>query len=250
MREPGFDAAAFGELVATDETRHALRYLTAPPISDDDLKTLAEINSFTAASLTPESAARLRDVMFRILDPKRFPWIAENRPPTASESKTAIIASAALIAARKVETFRRIDAKNRQEGSVKELLAKLKFTEIPCRPIPTAAAAPKAGEFMGETKVAGAKADIVAGLPDGRTLVIECKVSNSTVNSYKRIVHDTGGKSTIWYQQFGRANILVTAVISGVFSPANLEHVQNDKDVFLFWAHSLDDLKSFLGKLK
>lgn len=75
-------------------------------------------------------------------------------------------------------------------------------------------------------------------------------MSNSSVNSYKRIVHDTGGKATIWYQQFGRANMVVTAVLSGVFSPANLEHVQNDKDVFLFWAHRLGDLKSFLAGLK
>ncbi len=245
-----FDAPAFIKLVANGRTRYALRYLTAPPVSDADLKTLSEVNSFTAACQTPATAARLRDLVFRLLDPKRFPWIAENRAPSAYERDAAILASTALVAARKIETFRRTDAKNRQEGSVKDLLTELKFTEIRCRTILTAADAPNASEFMGEAHVAGAKADIVAGLPDGRTLIIECKATHSTANSYKRIVHDTGGKSTIWYQQFGRANILVTAVISGVISPANLEHVQNDKDVFLFWAHRLDDLKSFLGKLK
>lgn len=43
--------------------------------------------------------------------------------------------------------------------------------------------------------------------------------------------------STIWHAQFGRANIVVAAVLSGVFSPANCELVQNEKDVSLFWDH-------------
>lgn len=248
LRADNFDVAAFAALVAADDTRRALCYLTAPPISDDDLKTLAEASSFSAARLTadPASAARIRDLLFRILDPKRFPWVSENRAPTETERRAAVIASAALVAARKVETFRRGDAKERQENRVKEILRNLGFVEVPRRAVPTAALAPRPGEFMGETPVTGAKADVVAGLHDGRTMIIECKVSNSSVNSYKRIVHDTGGKATIWYQQFGRANMVVGAVLSGVFNPANLEHVQNDKEVFLFWDHRYADLENFV----
>ena len=33
-------------------------------------------------------------------------------------------------------------------------------------------------------------------------------------------------------------------------SPADLEHVQNDKEVLLFWAHRLGDLKLFLSGSK
>jgi Holliday junction resolvase len=103
---------------------------------------------------------------------------------------------------------------------------------------------------MGETPLAGAKADVVATLRDGRVLAIECKVSNSAVNSYKRVVHDTGGKATIWYDQFGRANVIAAAVLNGVFSPSNIESVQNDKSVSLFWDHRLDDLKNFVTTAK
>lgn len=234
-----------------DGMRRAFCYLTAPPISEDDLKTLAEASLSPARLLAePDSAKRIRDIVFRILDPHRFPWLAGDRAPTTDERNAAIVASAALVAARKVETFRRNDAKDRQESRVKDLLRRLGFEEIKKREIPTAAAGPRSNQFMGETPIARAKADVVAGLPDGRLMIIECKVSNSSVNSYKRIVHDTGGKATIWHREIGRANIVVSAVLNGVFSVANLEHVQNDKDVFLFWDHRLDDLEAFVKATK
>ena len=238
--------------MADDDSRRAFCYLTAPPISEDDLKTLAEA-SLAAGTLraNPDQAIRLRDIIFKILDPHRFPWVGENRDPRPEERAAAIVASAALVAARKVETFRRNDAKNRQENKVKDLLRELGFVEeMPKRNIPNGAAAPARGHFMGETPLAGAKADVVATLHDGRIMAIECKVSNSAVNSYKRIVHDTGGKATIWHRELGRANVIASAVLSGVFSPANCLSVQNDKDVFLFWDFRLDDLRTFVERVR
>ena len=247
LQSPALDAGVIADLMGNDDNRRAFCYLTAPPISEDDLKTLAEA-SLAAGTLraNPDQAMRLRDIVLRILDPHRFPWVLEGRAPLPEERSAAIVASAALVAARKVETFRRNDAKDRQENKVKELLRQIGFQEVPKRPVPTAAAAPARGEFMGETPLAGAKADVVATLHDGRIMAIECKVSNSAVNSYKRIVHDTGGKATIWYRELGRANVIAAAVMSGVFSPANCVSVQNDKDVALFWDFRLDDLRDFL----
>lgn len=72
----------------------------------------------------------------------------------------------------------------------------------------------------------GSNAIVVARLKDGRVMAIECKVSNSTVNSYKRLVHDTGGKAAHWYNQLGRAQVIPSAVLSGVYSTANLLDVQ------------------------
>jgi len=251
LKKAKFDAQLIADIMGDDDTRRAFCCLTAPPISEDDLKTLAQASLSPARLLAePDSARRIRDIAFRIPDPHRFPWLAGDRAPTKEEKKVAIVASAALVAARKVETFRRNDAKDRQEGGVKDTLRGLGFEEIKKCVIPTAAAGPGSGQFMGETPVAGAKADVVAGLPDGRLMIIECKVSNSSVNSYKRIVHDTGGKATIWHREIGRANIVVSAVLNGVFSVANLEHVQNDKDVFLFWDHRLADLEAFVKVTK
>jgi len=250
LQAPQLDANVIADLMGDENNRRAFCYLTAPPISEDDLKTLAEA-SLAAGTLrrNPDQAARLRDIVFRILDPHRFPWVIEGRAPLPEERAAAVVASAALVAARKVETFRRNDAKDRQENKVKELLRELGFVEDAKRPIPTAAAAPARGHFMGETPLAGAKADVVATLHDGRIMAIECKVSNSAVNSYKRIVHDTGGKATIWYRELGRANVIASAVLSGVFSPANCLSVQNDKDVFLFWEFRLEDLRNFIQNL-
>ncbi|MDR3448627.1 MAG: XamI family restriction endonuclease [Alphaproteobacteria bacterium] len=247
LKAAKLDGSIIADLMGDEDHRRAFCYLSAPPISEDDLRTLAEA-SLSPGTLRrrPEDASRIRDIIFRIMDPHRFPWVMQGRLPNAEEKAAAIVASAALVAARKVETFRRNDAKDRQEQKVKDLLVKLGFTEVKKRKIPTAAQAPKPSEFMGEAALAGAKADVIATLSDGRILAIECKVSNSAVNSYKRLVHDTGGKATIWYDQLGRANVLAMAVMSGVFSPANCMTVQNDKNVFLFWDFRLEDLAQFI----
>lgn len=228
----------------------SFRYLTAPPISHDDLETVAD------ATLTPSRlqvdaamAARVRDTVLSIIDPHRFPWVVAKRKPTAQERESAVIASAALAAAREVETVRRNTSKDAQEKAVKDLLTAAGMKEIPRKPIPILTAAPAPGKFCGETTLAGTRADVVARLKDGRVLAIECKVSNSSVNSYKRVVHDTGGKATTWYSELGRAQIIPCAVLSGVFSPANLETVQDDKNLFLFWQHRLNDLSKFISSI-
>jgi hypothetical protein len=110
--------------------------------------------------------------------------------------------------------------------------------------------APARGEFCGESRLAGTRADVVARLADGRVMAVECKVSNSAVNSYKRIVHDTGGKAATWYAQLGRAQVVPAAVLSGVFSAANLADVQDNKGVSLFWQHRLSDLADFVKEAK
>jgi hypothetical protein len=243
------------EVIATAVTgkdqQKAFRYLTAPPISSDDLETLAD------ASLTPsvlrtdaKQAKRIRDVVLTIIDPHRFPWVAAKQKPTKEERERAVIASAALAAAREVETKRRNTSKDGQEQAVKDLLASIGMTEVAKREIPMLTAAPDPGEFCGETRLAGTRADVVARLKDGRVMAIECKVSNSAVNSYKRVVHDTGGKATTWYAQLGKAQVIPAAVLSGVFNPTNLEDVQDNKGVYLFWQHRLDDLAAFVKKAK
>lgn len=209
------------------------------------------------ASLTPSSlrvdpaqAARVRDTVLAIIDPHRFPWVAEGRKPTKEESRTAVVASAALAAAREVETRRRNTSKETQEQAVKDLLTSVGFEEVATREIPMLTAAPGPGEFCGETRLAGTRADVVVRLRDSRVMPIECKVSNSAVNSYKRIVHDTGGKAATWYRELGAAQVIPAAVLSGVFNPANLADVQDNVGVALFWQHRLKDLADFVKRAK
>lgn len=241
------DTELMARLVTGKEQRKAFRYLAAPPISDDDLKALAESSVGPLVfRRDPNAAQRVRDIVLAVLDPHRFPWVAENRAPTVTERASAVIASAALAAAREVETSRRNTSKEVQEQAVKEVLAGVGFVEVPKRPIPMLTTAPNPGEFCGESEIAGTRADVVVRLRDGRVLAIECKVSNSGVNSYKRLIHEASGKATTWYRVLGTAQIVPAAVLSGIFTPSNLEKAQDEKELFLFWQHRLTDLADFV----
>jgi hypothetical protein len=240
------DSKLLAALVKGKNQKKAFRYLTAPPISEDDLKAVADTSIGPVVfKKDADAAKRVRDTVLSILDPYRFPWVAQGRSPTAIERESAIVASAALAAAREVETKRRNTSKDVQEKAVKDLLASIGMKEVAARNIPILTDAPAPGEFCGESALAGKRADVVARLRDGRVLAIECKVSNSSVNSYKRVVHDTGGKAAHWYQQLGRAQVIPCGVLAGVYAPANLTLVQEKGDVYLYWQHRLSDLADF-----
>ena len=236
------NANAVAEQIGDGARRVAFRYMAAPPISDDDLKNLAE-STLQAQSLRDDEAqaGRVRDVVSQLLDPHRFPWIAERRVPTERERHAAIVSTTALIAARKVETWRRNNARTAQENAVKGLLRSAGFEEVPARHIEVLDSAPNPGTFCGESKLGNTRADLVVGLRDGRIVPIECKVSNSAVNSYKRINHEAAGKARAWVEAFGRRQAVPVAVISGVFNPANLAAAQED-GLVLIWHHRLSDL--------
>ena len=51
----------------------------------------------------------------------------------------------------------------------------------------------------------GRKADFVVCLYDGRKMPLECKVSNSSTNSVKRLNNDAAVKAVRWIQGFGTA---------------------------------------------
>ena len=108
---------------------------------------------------------------------------------------------------------------------------------------------PRPGEvFRRETRVAGTKADVVLGLFDGRIMCLECKVSNSEVNSYKRLNHEVIDKVAKWTGEFGR-QCVPGAVLKGCFKASNLVSAQGE-GAFLFWSSSLDSLVDFVNETK
>ena len=111
--------------------------------------------------------------------------------------------------------------------------------------MPLLDAAPASGEFCGESKLGDTRADLVIRLYDRRAMPVECKSSNSAVNSFKRINHEALGKATAWLAAFGRRQIVPVAVISGVFNPANLNTAQAE-GLVLIWSHRLEDLAEFI----
>ena len=225
----------------------ALRYLAGPPISADDLAVLAEAESLSPGRLEADHAAagRVLATIVRALDTKRFPWIAEGRGPTKAERSAAILASAALITAQRVATTRRNEGKEVQERAVKDFLKAMGFTAVAARPIHTLDDAPARGEFCDESKVGTRKADVPVRLFDGRLMPIECKVSNSELNSVKRINNDAAVKARTWKEQFGTNQVVPVAMLSGVFKVSNLVQAQSE-GLTLFWANKLEAMRTFI----
>jgi hypothetical protein len=228
----------------------AFRYLAGPPISADDLETLAD------AVLSPgrlksggEMAHRVVAVVRTGLDARRFPWVAGRRAPTREERGAAILASAALMASSHVSAARRNEGKTAQELMVEEALLKGGFRLVERRAIDTFNDAPGPGEFCRESRLGVRKADFVLSLWDRRVMAIECKVSNSSVNSVKRLNNDAAAKAEAWVHDFGAKQMVPAAVLSGVFKLHNLVDAQG-RGLALFWAHDLSALVSWIGRTK
>lgn len=224
----------------------ALRYLVGPPISKDDLKVLAE-SSLAPSVLAkrPDEARRVVEIIGQALDLSRFPWVKENRAPKKDEEAAAILASAVLLTAQRVSTDRRSEGKTAQEAAVQRRLKEMGFKLEKQRTIATLTDAPRPGRFCGESLVGSRKADITVRLFDGRLMPIECKVSNSSTNSVKRLNNDAAVKAAIWHREFGTKQVVPTALLSGVFKVRNLEQAQ-EGGLTIFWAHKLGELESFI----
>lgn len=228
-----------------------VRYLTGPPVSLDDLKTLVEARSLAPQTLSsnPELVRRLSQVIRTGLDRRRFPWVYENREPTPAERDAAILASATLMATRRTETGRRTSGKKTQESRVRQALLIQGFDELPTRAIGTIAEAPGPGQFCREAMLGPRKADLVVGLWDGRIMAIECKVSNSSTNSVKRLNNDAAVKAEIWVRDFGMLQVVPVALLSGVYKLHNLEQAQT-RGLTLYWAHRLEQLTDWIAQTK
>ena len=225
----------------------AFRYLAGPPISEDDLMVVAEAQ-LTPSRLrsNPEMAARVLSVVRVALDRRRFPWVIDEREPTPSEKNAAIVASAALLATSRVGTARRNEGKERQEVAVRDALLSRGLTQIPTRAVLTSLhQAPQPGEFCRESMLGSAKADFLVGLWDRRIMAIECKVSNSSTNSVKRLNREAAGKAEKWLHEFGVLTVVPVAVLSGVYKLHNLVSAQA-RGLTLYWAHDLNQLLDWI----
>lgn len=222
-------------------------YLAAPPISSDDLMVLADSSlAPKVLAVNPDQAARVKDTILVALDRHRLPWLAgDGREPHPGEIDAAVSATAALLARQRVQTARANEGKDAQEAAVKAFLVGMGFTEVATRQIRTLADAPAPGEFCSEALVGTRKADVPVRLFDGRLMPIECKVSNSSTNSVKRLNNDAAVKAQTWLKEFGTRQIVPAAVLSGVFKVHNLIQAQV-LGLTIFWAHGLDTMRDFV----
>ncbi len=236
-------------LWGTESGRTAFRYLGAPPISEDDLETLAEARlSSAAAQEGDDKGKRLLAVMRAILDPRRFPWIDQRRSPTKSELQAAVLATTSLIASQRVQTLRRGDEKSMVEGAVKGLLIGMGWSLAPSRAAKgiqnLLKDSPPENTFLTQVNLGADNADVVVRLRDGRLLAIECKGSNSEINSRKRLNKEAAQNARAWLARFG-GEVVPAVALQGVFKDRYLVEAQNTP-MLIFWGHRLDDLVRFI----
>lgn len=230
----------------------ALRYLPGPPISEHDLKKLSDVKTLSPRKLRedPAAAQRLLDTLRASVDPRRFPWLAENRNPTESEKSAAIFASSLMLANSGALKIRRKNAKVQQEHETRAELKAHGFTGERLQKIESYAQFPAPGVVSeNEVPFGEKKADLLVRLWDDRIMPIECKVSNSAVNSYKRLNHETIEKHLAWRKSFGESNVVPAAVLAGVYSPQNVLDAQAT-GLLIFWSHRISDLGAFVEGTK
>lgn len=222
------------------------RYLAGPPVSADDLETLVE-GRLGRKKLEPELAKRVADVLRSVWDPIRFPWMAARRKPTSQEREAAINWTAGIWAVERIRTRRRTESSRRQEDAVAKALSDAKYEKGPRLRVMNALDELPRGTFTREVNLAGSKCDIPVRLHDGRLLAIECKVSNSALNSVKRLIRETGGKARAWRNAFG-LQVVTSAVLAGVYKLGNLTDAQENYDIAIFWEHDLQRLQDFVSR--
>ncbi len=223
------------------------RYLGGPPISADDLDLLAESSVAQRKRLDARLARVAASVIEAALDRDRFPWLfsAPPRDPTPEELEVAVKWTAGLWAAQAVQILRRGESAARQEAAVARVLEESGFQRVQIEEVDFTARSLSPGQFSREAIVAGAKCDVPVMLRDSRLMLIECKVSNSGLNSIKRLIRETGGKAVRWKSAFGERAI-TAAVLSGVFKLRHLQQAQSSYGITIFWERDLAPLARFL----
>lgn len=240
------------EIVTNKALLKTLRYIAAPPISDDDLKILAEVTSLAPGVLKKNPTA-VRDIVRTVMiaiDRKRFTWdFTKGAEPTEQERSAAVLATAALLASAHVATKRRHEQQHGQDDKVRLALMSIGYKEVRRRKIEAITDAPNVGEFCPESEIVSRKGDFAIRLFDGRVLILECKSSNSELNSLKRLDNDTVAKARLWRERLGRSHVIVAAMIAGVYKLERLAAVQSD-DLYLFWSHRMDGFTAFVQSTK
>lgn len=235
------------------------RYLAVPPISLDDLDTLTDscfgkwVKQKTNRGIRPEpeAFAAAAAIISERLDAARAKWLGEGTEPSVEERKAFAIGVASIPATSRLTTQRRSERSGKQEELTREAIEAAGYLGAkPPGTLKDPVADMEPGTFsLNSRKLKGTNMDVPVRLEEGHAtgqlfLAIECKVSNSSLNSRKRLL-EVNGKREKWDSSGLPHRFRTAAVLAGVFDVARLVEVQDD-GVLIFWEHRLEDLTAFL----
>ncbi len=238
----------------------AIRYTLSPIVSLDDLDTITDscfklwVKQTTNRGISPTDAQFKAAAAFlgARIDGARAPWLISGASPTSAEIDAFVRATASIRAMSKVQTERRMASSKAQEVATKAAIQAAGYTPDPKLPanLSNPANQMRPGTFAPNPRnIIATSSDVPVRLKDNHPtgqlfLAIEAKVSNSSINSRKRL-NDVAAKSAVWDGSGGLHQSRTAAVIGGVYDIKRLEEAQN-KGIFIFWEHRLQDLTAFL----
>lgn len=249
------DAQALEERAVLD----IARYVVVPPISLDDLDTLTDASFGRWIGQTTDRGARPPKTAFHTaakiigerLDRERAIWLKSKRTPTAAERAGFSRSTASIRTTSAIQTARRMESSARQEEAARAAARKARYKAVsppatltdPIREMPPSSYA-SASRRLADTNM-----DIAVRLRESHGtgllfLALEAKVSNSALNSRKRLL-EVLRKRERWDASGKLYRFRTGAVLGGVYDVRRLAEAQ-DGGVFLFWEHRLGDLTAFL----
>lgn len=235
------------------------RYAAVPPISLDDLDTLTDstfgrwVGQRSDRAGGPSAAAfgRAASIIGARIDRARAPWLAERRSATQAERAAFGRATASLRAIGEVVTARRMESSERQETAARAAARKAGYEPVtpPAALTDPIAEMPPGSFATASRRLAGTNMDIAVRLKDGHGtglvfLALEAKVSNSSLNSRKRLL-EVLRKRERWDSSGALYRFRTGVILAGVFDLRRLMETQ-EAGVYLFWEHRLGDLTAFL----
>lgn len=241
-----------GALEARGGHMLVLRQMLAPPLSQDQFAIVCpEYNKGFENKDRPVpaiKAAKVAEAFLAMRDIHLLPWLSENRPALPDEIRRVVIAVTPLLASQIHLTAKRTASSAVQEEAVVELLGAKDWERLPSCLVDRGAIL-AAKQFMKKTKFATTtrpqEVDIACGLGATMVLAMECKVSNDTTNSVKRI-NDVLKKATAWRDHWG-SFVRPAALLQGTIGYKDVQRLIH-AGVAVFWSHDLPRFERWIDE--
>lgn len=229
-----------------------LRQMLAPPLSQDQFAIVCPAYNKGLENknrpVPAQKAAQVAEAFLAMRDIRLLPWLSENRRPSAAELQLVVTAVTPLLASQIHLTAKRTASSAVQEEAVVELLNAKDWERLPSRLVDRGAIL-AARQFMKKTKFATTtrpqEVDIACGLGATMVLAMECKVSNDTTNSVKRI-NDVLKKATAWRDHWG-SFVRPAALLQGTIGYKDVQRLIH-AGVTVFWSHDLPRFERWIDE--